>query len=86
ARIWRHGVGTVDLAQYLVDNAVTGVPEGFLLVGGFSALSADGKRMAGWGYDSTFAVQSFVIDVVEERILADGFEPRFPPPPPPDEE
>ncbi len=86
ARIWRHGVGTVDLAQYLADNAVTGVPEGFLLVGGFSALSADGKRMAGWGYDSTFAVQSFVIDVVEERILADGFEPRFPPPPPPDEE
>lgn len=86
ARIWRHGVGTVGLAQYLADNAVTGVPEGFLLVGGFSALSANGKRMAGWGYDSTFAVQSFVIDVVEERILADGFEPRFPPPPPPDEE
>lgn len=86
ARIWRQGVGTVDLAQYLADNAVTGVPEGFLLVGGFSALSADGKRMAGWGYDSTFAVQSFVIDVVEERILADSFEPRFAPPPPPDEE
>ena len=85
ARIWRHGVGTVDLAQYLADNAVTGVPEGFLLVGGFSALSADGKRMAGWGYDATFAVQSFVIDVVEERILGDSFEDRFPPPPPPEE-
>jgi uncharacterized membrane protein len=85
ARIWRSGVGTVDLAQYLVDNAVTGVPEGFLLVGGFSAMSADGKRMAGWGYDSNFAVQSFVIDVVEERILGDSFEDRFQPPPPPEE-
>ena len=71
--------------QYLADNAVTGVPEGFLLVGGFSALSADGKRMAGWGYDSTFAVQSFVIDVVEERILGESVEARFPPRPPGEE-
>ena len=86
ARIWRRGVGTVDLAQYLVDNAVAGVPADFYLVGGFSALSADGKRMAGWGYDGQFAVQSFVIDVVEERILGDSFEDLFPPPPPPDEE
>lgn len=85
SRIWRQGVGTVDLAQYLVDNAVTGVPADFYLVGGFTALSADGRRMAGWGYDGQFAVQSFVIDVVEERILGDSFEDRFQPPPPPEE-
>lgn len=62
AFIWREGVGTVALSDYLDEMGVSYNPDfHFSFV---SDISADGQWITGWGYEGTFAnVESFVINV-----------------------
>lgn len=77
AMIWREGIGSMMLTDYLAENGVT-IPEGWDpdLAGGFGAISADGLTMGGWtiGTDSLI---SYIIKVTpdeDENIFTDGFD------------
>ncbi len=77
AVIWTPDTGMVTLANYLADNGVE-VPEGWLLMTG-SAVSGDGKVLAGWGLPPPPAVgfQSFLAtlhsdEATEAVLTAEG--------------
>jgi len=79
AMLWREGVGTVPLVDFLADNGVS-IPTNWdpNLAGSFSAISGDGLLLGGWTADTTtFARQSYLIriaPVVDDTIFEDGFD------------
>lgn len=76
AMVWREGVGTVTLQDFLDEQGVA-IPAGWEdLSGGLTGISADGRTLAGWTFGDT-DLRSYVIrldPVVDDTIFADGFE------------
>ena len=72
--VWREGVGTVTLIDYLAEQGIS-VPEGWdLNGGGLGGISADGSVLAGWAV-GPLGLQSYIIKLDRpETIFADGFE------------
>ena len=82
AMIWRNGIGTMPLADYLAEQNIE-IPDGWDLGGGLGGISADGRTLAGWGVgplaSPNFGSQSYVIRIdAPDPIFTDGFdgEPR----------
>jgi len=79
AMLWREGVGTVPLVDFLADNGVS-IPTNWdpNLAGSFSAISGDGLLLGGWTADiTTFIKQSYLIQIVpvaDDTIFEDGFD------------
>ncbi len=76
AMIWREGIGTISLVQFLSEQGIT-VPDGWdpVLAGGFGGMSEDGRTMAGFAYGPLGEIQSFIIQIpLGDSIFADGFE------------
>lgn len=69
AMIWREGVGTVTVLQYLAEKGIS-VPAGWdsALAGGFGGISGDGTLMAGWSF-GPLGQQSYIIQVPCARPL-----------------
>jgi hypothetical protein len=73
AMIWRQGIGTMLLADYLAEQGIA-VPTGWDLSGGLGAISGDAKTLGGWGSGPT-ATQSYIIRIgSDDTIFADGFD------------
>ena len=71
--VWREGVGTVTLVDFLAEQGIA-VPEGWDLSGGLGAVSGDGRLLAGWGFGPQ-GMQSYVIRLdAADAIFTDGFE------------
>jgi uncharacterized membrane protein len=83
AMIWREGIGTEPLVNFLADNGVS-IPANWdpNLAGSFTAISGDGLLMGGWTADiTTFTVQSYLIQIVpviDDTIFEDGFDGQTP--------
>jgi uncharacterized membrane protein len=74
AMIWREGVGTVMLQDFLTENGID-VPDGWDFTGGLTALSADGRTIGGWGFGPDNH-QGYIIQLgPDDAIFADGFDP-----------
>jgi uncharacterized membrane protein len=73
AMIWRKGIGTMLLADYLAEQGIE-VPAGWDLSGGLTAISADKHLLGGWGF-GPLGTQSYIIRIDgRDAIFADGFE------------
>ena len=73
AMIWRQGIGTMLLADYLAEQGID-VPAGWDLSGGLGGISGDAKVLGGWGSGPT-ATQSYIIRIDgDDAIFADGFD------------
>lgn len=73
--VWRKGVGTVTLADFLAEHEIT-IPEGWDMSGGLTGISADGNTLVGWAF-GPLGMQSYVIRLqpeVDDMIFADGFD------------
>ncbi|MBN8727425.1 MAG: hypothetical protein J0H15_06930 [Xanthomonadales bacterium] len=72
--IWREGVGTVTLPEFLDEQGIA-IPDGWGdLVGGLTAMSADGYTLGGWAFGDT-ALQSYIIKLdAPDGIFQNGFE------------
>lgn len=80
AMIWREGIGTMMLADFLAEQNIA-VPDGWdpVLAGGFGGISSDGSTMAGFAYGPLGEIQSFIIRLDtgsggDDIIFASGFE------------
>jgi hypothetical protein len=72
--IWREGVGTVPLGDFLAEQGIT-IPDGWDLSGGLDAISADGQLLGGWAF-GPLGMQSYLIRLdSNDAIFADGFDP-----------
>jgi hypothetical protein len=73
AMIWRKGIGTMLLADYLAEQGIE-VPDGWDLSGGLTAISADRRTLGGWG-TGPLGTQSYIIHIDgPDAIFADGFD------------
>jgi len=72
AFIWREGVGTVPLADYLGQVGVT-FPPGYNFSFA-SDISSDGRWITGWGGFGFAADENFVVRIPDSAIFSDGFE------------
>jgi len=72
AIIWREGVGTVSLADYLDEMGVT-YPSGYNF-NFASDISSDGRWIIGWGGTGFGADENFVVFIPDQVLFADGFE------------
>ena len=72
AFIWREGVGTVPLADYLDQVGVT-FPPGYNF-NFASDISSDGRWITGWGGFGFAADENFVVHIADSVIFSDGFE------------
>ncbi len=73
AMIWRQGIGTMLLADYLAEQGIE-VPDGWDLSGGLGGISGDATVLGGWGSGPT-ATQSYIIRIDgNDAIFADGFD------------
>ena len=73
AMIWRKGLGTVLLADYLAEQGIT-VPDGWDLSGGLTGLSADARTLGGWGF-GPLGTQSYIVRIDRpDPIFANGFD------------
>lgn len=72
AFIWRQGVGTVPLADYLAQAGVT-FPAGYNF-NFASDISSDGRWITGWGGFGFAADENFVVRIPDSAIFSDGFE------------
>ena len=73
--VWRKGIGTVTLADFLAEQQIT-IPAGWDMSGGLTGISADGNVMVGWAFGPN-GMQSYVIRLepeVDDVIFADGFD------------
>ncbi len=74
--VWREGIGTVSLADFLAEQGIE-IPAGWDVGGGLGGLSADGHTLAGWGF-GPLGMQSYIvqIDAGEDGdvIFASGFD------------
>ena len=75
ALIWREGIGTMTLVDYLAEQGVS-VPAGWDpgLAGGFGAISGDASLMGGWSFGPLGGNQSYLVHVERDGIFADGFD------------
>lgn len=72
--IWREGIGTIPLADYLAEQGIE-VPPEWDLSGGLGGLSADGRVLAGWAF-GPLGLQSYIVRIDgDDAIFRDGFEP-----------
>jgi uncharacterized membrane protein len=81
AMIWREGIGTQPLVDFLADNGVS-IPAGWDvdLAGGFSGISSDGLLLGGWTTDATH-YRSYLIQItptIDDTIFVDGFDGQTP--------
>lgn len=75
AMIWRDGIGTMLLTEFLAEQEIE-IPVGWDLSGGLGALSGDGSMLSGWGF-GPLGMQSYVIqieNVAADTVFADGFD------------
>ena len=73
AMIWRKGIGTMLLADYLAEEGIT-VPDGWDLSGGLTAMSADAHTLGGWGF-GPLGTQSYIVRIDRrDPIFANGFD------------
>ena len=71
--IWREGIGTMTLADYLAEQDIA-VPDGWDLSGGLGAISGDGRLLGGWAF-GPLGTQSFLVRIDgSDTVFADGFE------------
>ena len=73
--VWRKGIGTVTLADFLAEQQIT-IPAGWDMSGGLTGISADGNTLVGWAF-GPLGMQSYVIRLepeVDDVIFADGFD------------
>lgn len=73
--VWRNGIGTVTLADFLAEQEIT-IPEGWDMSGGLTGISADGNTLVGWAFGPV-GMQSYVIRLepeVDDVIFDDGFD------------
>ena len=69
--IWREGLGTELLTDFLAERGIT-VPPGWDLSGGLDAISGDGMLLGGWAF-GPLGMQSYLIRL-DDGIFANGFE------------
>jgi uncharacterized membrane protein len=74
AMIWREGVGTMLLEDFLAEQNID-VPDGWNFQGGLTALSADGRTLGGWGGGPNGQTSYIVQLDADDAIFADGFDP-----------
>ena len=73
AMIWRKGIGTMLLADYLAEQGIT-LPDGWDLSGGLTAISANAHLLGGWAF-GPLGTQSYIIRIDRpDAIFADGFD------------
>lgn len=72
AIVWREGVGTVSLADYLDEMGVA-YPNGYNF-NFASDISSDGRWIVGWGGTGVAADENFVVYIPGPVVFADGFE------------
>jgi hypothetical protein len=67
AVIWTPGTGMQLLREYVTAHGVT-IPTGWELISA-NAVSADGQSIAGWGFNPSGQVASFVVDLHNDRTF-----------------
>jgi hypothetical protein len=71
--IWREGIGTMTLADYLDEQGIA-VPDGWDLSGGLGAISGDARLLGGWAF-GPLGMQSFLVRIdAGDTLFQDGFE------------
>ena len=69
AMIWREGIGTETVVQFLTEQGIT-VPTGWdpTLSGGFGGISGNGLLLAGWSFGPQ-GTQSYIVKVACARPM-----------------
>ena len=73
--VWRKGMGTMILADFLAEHGIT-IPDGWDMSGGLTGISADGNTLVGWAF-GPLGMQSYVIrleSTLDDVIFSDGFD------------
>jgi uncharacterized membrane protein len=74
AMIWREGIGTMPLADYLAEQGIA-LPDGWDLSGGLTAISGDAHLLGGWGF-GPLGLQSYIVRIdADDAIFRSGFDP-----------
>jgi hypothetical protein len=79
AMIWREGIGTMLLTEFLAEQEIE-IPAGWDLSGGLAGLSADGTMLSGWGF-GPLGMQSYVVrfeNAAADTVFANGFDAATP--------